>query len=144
MKLIRVCPWRNQGPHFVNTSSLTTEKTWMGNELFESSSQTEDSQVTESAVVRSVNSGFRPTQHMLYLQSVVLKGGLFFRYSFAQMRLTFFKKTRLVNRVLEPTWMRTEEGMILSRNISFESKCSRERCSVFTFNPLKTKRICFI
>ena len=42
---------------------------------FESFSQAGDRQVTESAAVRSVNSGFRPTQDLQYLQCVVLKGG---------------------------------------------------------------------
>ena len=59
---------------------------------FESFSQTEYRQVTETTAVRSVNSGFRPTEDLQYLQCVVLKEGFFFRYSFVQMRLTFSRK----------------------------------------------------
>jgi hypothetical protein len=134
MNLILVSYWRNQRPYFVNASILTTEKARMGNELSEFS-QT-DSQVTESAVVRSVNSGFRPTQGLQYLQSVVLKGGLFFRYSFAQMRLTFSRKQIKAGEQGSGThmhahWRRYNPFQKHRQQIfSFDSKCSRQKYSL--------------
>lgn len=80
--------WRNRD-HILWIQVFLQQRTPGWEKKFESFSQTGDRQVTESAAVRSVNSGFRPTQDLRYLQCVVLKGGLFFRYSFAQMRLTF-------------------------------------------------------
>ena len=125
--------YRRNWDHILWIQVFLQQRTPGWEKNFESFSETGDRQVTESAAVRSVNSGFRPTQDLQYLQCVVLKGGLFFRYSFAQMRLTFSWKQIKAGEQgsgthLNAHWSRYNPFQKYRQQIlSFESKYSRQK-----------------